>query len=139
MDSSKPPTGLGVASDLKLVDPSKLFESPDIDSDSDSSPSPGGDDVRGWPAPPLWIVLATLAIGVAVIGWQAERSAELEAEVARLEVDIDRAHSLLEAHRSHLGEIRSGVDELSGHLERLRVVVDSGPIDAVAKSGTAGP
>ena len=64
MDSSKPPTGLGAAADLKLVDPSKGFESPDIDSDSDSSPSPGGDGVRGWPAPPLWIVLLTLAINI---------------------------------------------------------------------------
>ncbi|MBC8188699.1 MAG: hypothetical protein H8E78_10945, partial [Proteobacteria bacterium] len=69
----------------------------------------------------------------------AQLAGELEAEIVGLEARLDRAQSLVEAHRSHLGEIRGGVDDLSGRIDGLRALIESGPIDGPSDSPPPAP
>ncbi len=113
--------------DLKLVDEGGRFEE---ESDSRQSDSQAAGRATDEPTPrslPIWLFVVGLILAVIVIGWQAQLAGELEAEVAGLEMKLERTNALLEAHRSHLGEIRGGVYDLSERLDSLRALVDERP------------
>jgi hypothetical protein len=81
---------------------------------------------------PVWLFVVVLIAFALLIGWQAQLASELEAEVAGLEQELVRSRALLDAHRTHLGEIRGGVHELSASLEGLRTLVDRDPVESAA-------
>ena len=118
-DSSNPTADAGSpVADLKLVDEAEEFPSHSRD---------GAEDESTQRSLPIWMFVVGLIVAVVVIGWQAQLAGELEAEVAGLESQLERSNTLLEAHRSHLGEIRGGVHDLSERLDGLRALVDGGP------------
>jgi hypothetical protein len=88
---------------------------------------------------PLWLFVAGLILMALVIGWQAQNAGELEAQVVGLEVELERTNGLLEAHRTHLSEIRGGVEDLSERLQGLRALVESDPIQAESAGESDGP
>lgn len=111
---------------LKLVD-----EASEDEASSSESESSTGTDSTDRRRLPVWLFVVVLILFSVVIGWQAQVSSELEAEVAGLETQLERTNALLDAHRTHLSDIRGGVQELSQSLEGLRILVDSDPtIDA---------
>jgi len=121
-DPSKPDEERTVG--LELVDgASKSGRSFDA---SGSAPSDRQTDRRGLP---IWLFVAALILFSLAIGWQAQVASELEAEVAGLEAQLERTNALLDAHRTHLSEIRGGVHELSDRLQGLRELVDRHPTD----------
>jgi hypothetical protein len=109
-----------------------------VDAESESVPSPdarvstAGTDSTDRRRLPAWLFVAALIVFSIVIGWQAQVAGELEAEVAGLEAQLERTNALLDAHRSHLSEVRGGVHELSQSLQGLRALVDSDPEDPEA-------
>lgn len=127
-DSTNPPVGTGSSvADLKLVDESGAFESLADAEEPNVEPRSGAADDSPQRSLPIWMFVVGLIVAVVVIGWQAQLAGELEAEVAGLERKLERSSALLEAHRSHLGEVRGGVYDLSERLDGLRALVDSGP------------
>jgi hypothetical protein len=112
---------------LKLVDESSRFSTPPTPTAAETS-TPDGDS-SGRRGLPIWLFVVTLLAFVLVAGWQARVAGELEAEVERIEAELLRSNALLDAHRTHLSEIRGGVHELSARLDGLRDLVDSDPSD----------
>lgn len=135
-DGSKPDPAV----DLKLVTAAS-----ESDSDSESeTPSPMPEQAPTHPrrerrSLPVWLFVVALILFALVIGRQAQVAGELEAEVAGLEERLERTHALLDAHRSHLSEIRGGVQELSERLEGLRSLVDRDPTEGIPKSAASTP
>jgi len=145
-DSSTPdltqkssPAENGSDAGLKLVDSSIDFAG---DSRSEDSPDPGRrghtekSDSR---VVPLWMLVATILLGIVVLGWQMQLASELQTEVASLEGQLDRTRAVVDAQRSHLGEIRGGVYALSDQLDGLRALVDGGPQEGSSDSSEPVP
>lgn len=76
---------------------------------------------------PLWMFGVLVALFVIGYGYQTHHASRLQDEVARLESALTKAEARLESHRTHLLEIRTGVQDLSTRLESLRVLVDRDP------------
>lgn len=119
-------SGLSVA-DLKLVDEAGHFADRVEEEEFESGATGTTTDESTSRGLPIWMFLVGLVLAVAVIGWQVQRAGRLEAEIASLKSDLERSHALVEAHRSHLGEIRGGVYDLSERLDDLRALVEAGP------------
>ena len=121
---------------LKLVN--KASESgTSSDSSDPQSPTPDGgsaDPRRDRRRLPVWLFVLALILFSLVIGWQAQVASELEAEVTGLEERLEQTRALLDAHRTHLSEIRGGVHELSERLQGLRTLVDSDPTESLPES-----
>ncbi len=127
-DPSKPEEDQTV--DLKLVD-STSGSGTSIDA---PEPTPETDPT-GRRSLPVWYFVVALVLFSLVIGWQAQRASELEAERAGLEEQLERTNGLLDAHRTRLSEIRGGVHELSERLQGLRALVDSDPTGVPESAG----
>ena len=119
---------------LKLVD-----EASEDEASSSESESSTGTDSTDRRRLPVWLFVVALILFSVVIGWQAQVASELEAEVAGLETQLERTNALLDAHRTHLSDIRGGVQELSQSLQGLRILVDSDPTIDAAGGPAAGP
>ena len=123
---------------LKLVNAESEPEtSPDASTSTAGMESESGSSDRR--RLPVWLFVAVLIIFSVAIGWQAQVASELEAEVAGLEAQIERTNALLDAHRSHLSEVRGGVHELSQSLLGLRALVDSDPEAVLPEEGVPTP
>jgi len=135
-DPSKPEGDQTV--DLKLVDAmSEPETTPDPPRPTfETSPAHRPRDRRRLPA---WLFVVTSILFFLVIGWQAQIAGELEARVARLEEQLERTNALLGARRTHLSEIRGGVQELSERLRGLRTLVDSDPTAGVPERTVTTP
>ena len=147
-DASNPSEAGDAVADLKLVEPSSEVDAlgedrllGDLARSRMSSRGREDEPVDGSEgrSVPVWMLIGALVLAVIVIGWQAQLAGELEAEIVGLEARLDRAQSLVEAHRSHLGEIRGGVDDLSGRIDGLRALIESGPIDGPSDSPPPAP
>ena len=134
-DASKPEEDPSVG--LKLVDArSESGSSPDASrSTPGTGPTHRQSDRRSLSG---WLLVVALIISFLLIAWQARVASELEAEVAGLEAQLELTGALLDAHRTHLSEIRGGVHELSERLEGLRTLVDL-PIEGVPESVVPTP
>jgi len=135
-DPSKPEGDQTV--DLKLVD---AMSEPETPSDPpmptfETGPAPRPRDRWRLPA---WLFVVTSILFFLVIGWQAQIAGELEARVAGLEEQLERTNALLDARRTHLSEIRGGVQELSERLRGLRTLVDSDPTAGVPERTVTTP
>jgi hypothetical protein len=147
-NASNPSEAGDAVTDLKLVEPSSEADALGDDrllGDLARSrmPSRGREDASvvgsEGRSVPVWMLIGALILAVIVIGWQAQLAGELEAEIVGLEGRLDRAQSLVEAHRSHLGEIRGGVYDLSDRIDGLRALIESGPIDGPSDSPPPAP
>jgi hypothetical protein len=123
---------------LKLVD-----ESAGSGATQDASPSapesaPTDRGIRGRSLP-AWLFAVALIVFSLAIGWQAQLAGELEAEVAGLEAQLEHTSALLDAHRTHLSEVRGGVHELSERLQGLRSLVDRDPTAKVPEMAVPTP
>jgi phage shock protein A len=85
------------------------------------------------------MLVATILLGIVVLGWQMQLASELQTEVASLEGQLDRTRAVVDAQRSHLGEIRGGVYALSDQLDGLRALVDGGPQEGSSDSSEPVP
>ena len=83
---------------------------------------------------PFWLFVLALVIFSGVVFWQIRRAGELEAQVVQLEEQLAETEALLEAHRSHLVEIRGGVHALSDRLGALQELVDREPASALQQA-----
>ena len=115
------------ANGLKLVDAPSESSTP---GESDESPR----DRTPWASRrlPAWLFVVALILFALLVGWQAQVASELKAEVALLDSQLERANALLDAHQTHLSEIRGGVHDLSESLLGLRALVDIDPSENVA-------
>lgn len=135
-DASKPEENQ--AAGLKLVDPAAAAESSRLDPVSALGGGPVGkrQDRAGLP---LWLFVVALMLFFLVIGWQAQIESRLEAEVAGLEVELEQSQILLDAHRTHLTQIRGDVHDLSERIQGLRGLVDRNPSDVTTGTAEAIP
>ncbi len=135
--------------DLRLVEtPTSAPDGTDTSIDRPSSPKPGGTGERSElgktdePAEaagasvPRWLFVLTLLLSAGIVFWQVRHAGELEARMVGLEEELARANALVEAHRTHLGEIRGGMHALSARVQALRDLVDRDP--ATASEGSLG-
>jgi len=113
--------------DLKLVNEPPDFEAQPAADESRSPTHASGKDESTDRRLPIWMFVVGLLLAVVVIGWQAKLAGELEAQVAGLGRELERSQALVEAHRSHLGEIRGGIYEISEQFDSLRALVEGGP------------
>ena len=118
--------------DLKLVDQAAGYDA--VPGANESSAGPERSD--RWVLP-VWLFVVALIVFFLVLGWQAKVASELESKVEGLERDLAQTTALLEGHRTHLEEIRGGVQELSAHLAGLRTLVERGPDDSDDPAATA--
>jgi hypothetical protein len=130
-------SGSEKSTDLKLVD-----EAPEA-SETDAPATAPEDALADADAPsrrgvPIWLFVLLALAFVLVVLWQVQVARELEAEVARVEAELARSTVLLDAHRSRLSEVRSGIHALSDQLDGLRSLADR-PIDAAADASAAAP
>ena len=117
---------------LKLVDAASESATSHEASASETGQRKRNDDRRSLP---LWLFVLALLLFALAIGWQARNASRLEAVVAGLEGELERTNANLDAHRTHLSEIRGGVYALSERLQGLRLLVDTDPtIEAVEES-----
>jgi hypothetical protein len=107
---------------LKLVDEASTSGASPNAGESDFDPGRSGRWVL-----PVWLFVLALIVFFLAIGWQAKVASELEAEVEGLERDLAHTTALLDRHRTHLEEIRGGVQELSARLAGLSTLVESDP------------
>ena len=111
---------------LKLVN-----EASDAEASPGESASTAGTDSTDRRRLPVWLFVVALILFSVAFGWQAQVASNLAVEVAGLEAQLDRTTALLDAHRTHLSEIRGGVHELSQSLQGLSTLVDSDPTDGI--------
>jgi len=90
-----------------------------------------------------WVLALLLAAVLVALGLQSRRAATLSADVAALDAEIGRlgaelaeSHSALEAHRSHLVEVRAAVDRL---LELVSSAPETPGGSAAPAPGEASP
>jgi hypothetical protein len=77
---------------------------------------------------PLWLLAAIAVAAILLAFFQARRASELSIQVVSLEAEVASTAEKLRAYQSHLGEVRTGVDALSGQLESLRELVGRDPL-----------
>jgi len=88
---------------------------------------------------PVWLFVVALLVFSLFTGWQAQLASELKAEVAGLEAQLEHTNALIDAHRTHLSEVRGGVHELSERLQGLRRLVDQDPTAGVPETVVPSP
>ena len=90
--------------------------------DAPGGPEPGSEGVRRPPEARggllVWVLAGLLAVAVAGLASQGQRAADLEAEVAGLQADLDAAQKALTAHERHLDDVRASVAELQALVAR---------------------
>lgn len=120
--------------DLNLVSDQPEAESRigvEVDATSDSEVSePADAEDSESHGIPLWLALIGLVIAALVVGYQMRLNGQLEAEVMGLEAKLGRTQSVLDAHKTHLGDIRGGVRDLSAQLQSLQTLVETEPVVA---------
>lgn len=79
---------------------------------------------------PVWIALLGLLIAALILSYQMRVNGQLEAEVTGLEAELSRTQVVLDAHKTHLTEIRGGVRDLSTRLQSLQTLVETEPVVA---------
>ena len=123
---------------LKLVDESAGSGATQDESPSAPESAPTGRGIRGRSLP-VWLFAVALIVFSLVIGRQAQLASELETEVAGLEAQLEHTSALLDAHRTHLSEVRGGVHELSERLQGLRSLVDRDPMAEAPETAVPTP
>ena len=88
---------------------------------------------------PIWLFLLVLVLFSVALFWQVRVARDLAAEVAGLEQELLATQARLGAHRSHLGEIRSGVHDLADRLAGLQALVDAEPGETRAQARGVAP
>jgi hypothetical protein len=112
----------------------------DAQGDQDPSGHPlAGRDRKQGRRVPLWLVAALLVLFLMGYGYQTHQAGKLQGEVLRLQEALTSAESRLESHRTHLLEIRSGVQDLSTRMEALRALIDQDPTAPPASAPASEP
>lgn len=93
-----------------------------------------GSEERSRRGLPIWLFVLVFVLFSLALGWQASTARRLEGEVARLEQALAGSRALLGAHRDHLGEIRTGVADLTARLDGLKRLVDASPEDRLSEA-----
>ena len=108
---------------------------PTSDRDAGADSQDASSDRSGVPG---WLFLVLLLAAAGLIGWQFQIKGELESQISGLESELRDTQALLGAHKSRLGEIRSGVQALSNQLSGLLVLVEADPAaDVTLESETS--
>ena len=88
----------------------------------------GGAPAKRRRSVPLWLLLVTLALGVAISLDQYQRAEQLDARVVSLAAELQTAGDQLAAYQSHLDTVRAGVGDLSAQMASLKSLVDRDPL-----------
>lgn len=134
VEAAEPPPGAAERVDLNLVSDQTAAESgigvgDGVDATLDSEVSePAASEASERRGIPIWLVLLGLVIAALVVGYQMRLNGQLEAEVSGLQAELGRAEAVLGAHKTHLGDIRGGVRDLSAQLQSLQTLVDTEPV-----------
>ena len=88
----------------------------------------GGAPAKRRRSVPLWLLLVTLALGVAISLDQYQRAEQLDARVVSLAAELQTAGDQLAAYQSHLDTVRTGVGDLSAQMASLKSLVDRDPL-----------
>ncbi len=135
-DQSQSPVGEPDTSSDTALDASVDAHS---DSDVPAQTAPFASEASERRGVPIWLALVGLVIAALIVGYQMRLNGQLEAEVIGLEAALGRTEAVLDAHMTHLGAIRGGVQDISARLQSLQSLVETEPVVARDQSTPAQP